>query len=205
MTTHEGNLHIYLRRGTEKVWSRRFFKMEGSQLTYSRPNGTESYTIVLESATAHPDDRRPEKFQFEIKSGGRSYFLRADNEKEMMDWIGSINPPASSTGGDPGAVTTSAPPVDEFAATTAAATTTDPGAMPMGDAGAMPMSTDPGAMPMGDAGAMPMTGDPGAAPTGDAAWTTDPAAGGAAPMGDAGAAPAATGGYQDDFSAPPAH
>lgn len=76
---------------TFKVWKRRFFLFESDRLEYRKsPSTTEVLGLIplrrFETFTPSPDSK-----DFEIRTPGRTYYLRAETLQSKLNWIAELN------------------------------------------------------------------------------------------------------------------
>lgn len=94
--------------GSIKTWRRRWFVLKNKKLVYfkSKQDNEATGIIELEADSFVRDERDKDKkrrFMFSVGTSRRVFFMHADTEKEMKEWIeaikGNIDTP---TGGPPG-------------------------------------------------------------------------------------------------------
>ena len=75
------------------TWKKRWFSLEGNQLSYTKTPGLDSLgVIVLEKDYEVGVDSDPKKpFLFYIQTKDRKYFIQANSEEEMNQWINGIS------------------------------------------------------------------------------------------------------------------
>ncbi|CAE7941573.1 PH1, partial [Symbiodinium sp. KB8] len=74
-----------------KDWRRRYFKLIGNQLHFSKtpeeaPHGVIDLSSCLTVKSA--SDKTGKKYSFEVATPDQTFFMYADSEEEKDNWIG---------------------------------------------------------------------------------------------------------------------